>query len=173
MYKSHLFGYPSIVVTTAETCKKVLIDEEHFMLTFPKSVTDLIAKKIYIGLSIEQRKILRKITVGSIASHEALSHYVDTIKDIAITTLDKLSTNNTNNEPIELLAEMRKYALQVIMSIILGDDEIDQNWFDMLQKEFSVLCDGVFVLPINLPGFAFHKAAKVRIFLLYLEIYVA
>lgn len=163
MFKAHLFGKPSIVVTTAETCKKVLMDDEHFTVSFPGSAAYLIARRLYDGLSIGQLKNLRKITIGSIANQEALSHHVDTIKNIAISTWDRLDSNNTNNEPIELLAEMRKYALQVVLSIILGESEIDKNWFDMVQREFSILCDGFLVLPINLPGFAYYKAAKVRI----------
>ncbi|XP_059299216.1 ent-kaurenoic acid oxidase 1-like isoform X2 [Lycium ferocissimum] len=158
MYKAFMYGKPSIIVTAPETCRQVLMDEEHFVLSFPKSVTDLTAKRTFHGVTRQQHKLLRQITTGSIIGHEALSVYVDYIRKIAIASFDKLASRK---DPIELLTEMRKYASQVIMTVIMGT-QIDQKWFDVVETEFSVFVDGIFALPVDLPGFSYHRALKAR-----------
>ncbi|KAF3645546.1 putative expansin-like B1-like [Capsicum annuum] len=77
---------------------------------------------------------------------------------IIITTPE---TCRQKEEPIELLTEMRKYASHVIMTIIMGT-KIDQKWFDMFGTEFAVFVDGIFALPVDLPGFSYHRALKAR-----------
>lgn len=158
MYKAFMYGKPSIIVTTPEICRQVLMDEEHFVLSFPKSLTDLTAKRTFHGVTRRQHKLLRQITTGSIIGHEALSMYVDYIKEIAVAAFDKWASRE---EPIELINEMRKYASQVIMTVITGT-KIDQKWFDMAETEFSVFFDGIFALPVDLPGFSYHRALKAR-----------
>ncbi|MCD9646508.1 hypothetical protein HAX54_036394 [Datura stramonium] len=158
MYKAFMYGKPSIIVTTPETCRQVLMDEEHFVLSFPKSLTDLTARRTFHGVTRQQHKLLRQITSSSIIGHEALSMYVDYIKEIAVAAFDKWSSRE---EPIELLTEMRKYASQVIMTVIMGT-KIDDKWFDMAETEFSVFVDGIFALPVDLPGFSYHRALKAR-----------
>ncbi|KAF3681839.1 hypothetical protein FXO38_01545 [Capsicum annuum] len=158
MYKAFMYGKPSIIITTPETCRQVLMDEEHFVLSFPKSVTDLTAKRTFHGVTRQQHKLLRQITTGSIIGPEALSIYIDYIKEIVVSVFDKCARRE---EPIELLTEMRKYASHVIMTIIMGT-KIDQKWFDMFETEFAVFVDGIFALPVDLPGFSYHRALKAR-----------
>ncbi|CAN4099761.1 unnamed protein product [Withania somnifera] len=113
VYKAFMYGKPSIIVTTPETCKQVLMDDEHFVLSFPKSLTDLTAKRTFHGVTRQQHKLLRQITTGSIIGHEVLSMYVGYIKEIVVAAFDKWASRE---EPIELLTEMRKYVSQVILT---------------------------------------------------------
>ncbi|KAM3308606.1 hypothetical protein P3S67_010350 [Capsicum chacoense] len=47
------------------------------------------------------------------------------------------------------------------MTIIMVT-KIDQKWFDMFETEFAVFVDGIFALPVDLPGFSYHRALKAR-----------
>ncbi|KAJ8560298.1 hypothetical protein K7X08_004356 [Anisodus acutangulus] len=98
-------------------------------------------------------------TEASATDNDRFNH-IDYIKEIVIAAFDKLAIME---EPIELLTKMRKYASQVIMTVIMGN-KIDQKWFDIVETEFSVFVDGIFALPVDLPGFSYHRALTVSFF---------
>uniref|UniRef100_A0A5B6YW95 Uncharacterized protein n=1 Tax=Davidia involucrata TaxID=16924 RepID=A0A5B6YW95_DAVIN len=157
IYKALMFGSPSIIVTTPEACKLVLMDEERFGPGWPVSVTKLMGKKGLHNVTIEEHKRLLRLTAAPVRGHETLSGYLDSIKDIVIASLEELSLKE---EPIEFLTEMRKVAFKLIMSVLLSG-ESDPRLEDM-EKEYTDLNEGVISTPINLPGFAYHKALKAR-----------
>ncbi|XP_039060047.1 ent-kaurenoic acid oxidase 1-like [Hibiscus syriacus] len=91
IYKAFMFGCPSVIVTTPETSRKVLNDDDAFKPGWPTSTTELIGKKSFIGISYEEHKRLRRLTAAPVNGHEALSIYIPYIEEIVISTLDKWS----------------------------------------------------------------------------------
>uniref|UniRef100_A0A803M4G6 Uncharacterized protein n=1 Tax=Chenopodium quinoa TaxID=63459 RepID=A0A803M4G6_CHEQI len=89
IYKAFMFGSPSIIVTTPDICRKVLIDDEHFKPGWPMSTEELIGRNSFIVIPSEDHKRLRKLTAAPINGHAALSNYIEYIEDISKTTLDK------------------------------------------------------------------------------------
>ncbi|XP_045807521.1 beta-amyrin 11-oxidase-like [Trifolium pratense] len=158
MYRTHLFGSPSIVVCTPETCRKVLTDEENLKLGYPSSATALTGKRSFHGISNNEHRRLRRLITSPINGHEALSSYIGLIEDIAVKHLEKLSTMNM---PIEFLKEMRKFAFEVITIIFISSD-CDHVDLGLVENLYIDLNKGMKSLSINLPGFAFHKALKAR-----------
>ncbi|GAU42883.1 hypothetical protein TSUD_231940, partial [Trifolium subterraneum] len=158
MYKTHLFGSPSIIVCTPETCRKVLTDEENLKLGYPSSTTALTGKRSFHGISNNEHRRLRRLITSPINGHEALSSYIGLIEDIAVKHLEKLSTMNM---PIEFLKEMRKFAFEVITIIFISSD-CDHVDLGLVENLYIDLNKGMKSLSINLPGFAFHKALKAR-----------
>ncbi|KAJ8538704.1 hypothetical protein K7X08_030000 [Anisodus acutangulus] len=62
-------------------------------------------------------------------------------------------------EPIEFLSKMKKATFEVIIRIMIGS-EIDPQWVDMVEKVYTIYLQGFLALPINLPGFAYHRPFK-------------
>lgn len=155
-----MFGNPSIILTTPEGCRQVLMDEEKFGPGWPKSVAKIFGKRGLHGISIEEHRRQRRLTAASITGHEAMSIYLKYIKDIVLTSLKELS--DIEERPIELLTEMRKIAFRIIMYIILGTES--SPVLEAMEEKYTLLAQGVKAMSINLPGFAFHKALKVRFF---------
>ncbi|KAK4414344.1 Ent-kaurenoic acid oxidase 1 [Sesamum alatum] len=89
LYKVHMFGNPGIIVTTAEACRKVLTDDEHFKPGWPSSTVHLIGKKSFVDISDEEHKWLRKLTAAPVNGHEALTVYMKYIEDNVVTALEK------------------------------------------------------------------------------------
>ncbi|CAK9173370.1 unnamed protein product [Ilex paraguariensis] len=158
VYRAFMFGNPTIIVTTPETCRKVLMDDEHFGPGWPKSVTALFGKKALHGVSIQEHKRLLRLTAAPIKGHEALSVYLDYIKHIAKTSFDEWASME---QPIEFITEMRKITFKVIMTIFMSS-EVDPRSMKAMEKEYTQLCHGHKAMTINLPGFAYHRAIKAR-----------
>ncbi|KAG8644402.1 ent-kaurenoic acid oxidase 2 [Manihot esculenta] len=156
IYKGFMFGRPSVFVTTPETCKRVLLDDDAFKPGWPSSTMELIGKKSFIGISYEEHKRLRRLTASPVNGHEALSLYVNYIEEIVISALEKWDTMRQ----IEFLTELRKLTFRIIMYIFLSSES--ESVMEALEREYTVLNYGVRAMAINLPGFAYHKALRAR-----------
>nr|KYP67048.1 Ent-kaurenoic acid oxidase 1 [Cajanus cajan] len=158
MYRTHLFGNPSIIVCSPETCRKVLTDDEQFKLGYPASTMALTGKRSFHGISNVEHKRLRRLTTSPITGHEALSTYIGLIEGVAVKQLEELSSMNT---PCEFLTQMRKFAFKVITTIFM-DSDADHVDLALVENLYIDLNRGLKSLAINLPGFAFYKALKAR-----------
>ncbi|KAL2668956.1 hypothetical protein AAZV13_01G159700 [Glycine max] len=158
MYRTYLFGSPSIIVCTPETCRKVLTDDENLKLGYPPSTTALTGKRSLHGISNAEHKRLRRLITSPITGHEALSTYIGLIEHASVKRLEELSSMNT---PCEFLTELRKFAFKVFTTIFMGSDvdHVDLALFENLYKDLN---RGMKSLAINLPGFPFYKALKAR-----------
>ncbi|XP_077237127.1 ent-kaurenoic acid oxidase 1-like [Tasmannia lanceolata] len=156
IYKAFMFGSPSIMVTIPETCKQVLMDDEHFIPGWPKATQDLIGRKSFTSISQEEHKWLRRLTSAPINGHEALSTYLEFIQDVVVSTLEEWAGMGE----IEFLTELRKLTFRIITYIFLSS-EVD-HVMEALEREYTALNHGIRAMAINLPGFAFHRALKAR-----------
>lgn len=151
-----MFGNPSVIVTTPETCRRVLTDDDAFQPGWPKSTMELIGRKSFIGVSEEEHKRLRRLTAAPINGPEALSVYIKFIEEAVVTDLEKWSKMGE----IEFLTHVRKLTYKIIMYIFMSSES--EQVMDALEREYSNLNYGVRSMAINLPGFAFYKALKVN-----------
>ncbi|CAI9770398.1 unnamed protein product [Fraxinus pennsylvanica] len=156
LYRVHMFGSPSIIVTTAEACRRVLTDDEAFKPGWPTSTVNLIGKNSFLGISDEDHRRLRKLTAAPVNGHETLSMYMSYIEDNVITALDKWA----NMGQIEFLTEIRKLTFKIIIYIFLSSES--EPVMEALEREYTNLNYGVRAMAINIPGFAYHKALKAR-----------
>ncbi|KAH0462173.1 hypothetical protein IEQ34_009748 [Dendrobium chrysotoxum] len=156
IYKSFMFGSPTIMVTIPETCKQVLMDDENFVTGWPKAAVELIGKKSFIGISPEEHKWLRKLTSAPINGYDALSTYLKFIEETVVSTLEKWAEMGQ----IEFLTEIRKLTFRIIMHIFLSMEE--NSVMESLERVYTDLNYGMRAMAIKLPGFAYQRALKAR-----------
>lgn len=156
MYKTFMFGNPSIIVTTPEACRKVLTDDEAFKPGWPISTMKLIGEKSFIGISYDEHKRLRKLTAAPVNGFESLTMYLEYIEENVVTAFDRWSKMGQ----IEFLTELRKVTFRIIMYVFLSSES--EHAMEALEREYTVLNHGVRAMAINIPGFAYHKALKVN-----------
>ncbi|KAL8542561.1 hypothetical protein ACS0TY_003437 [Phlomoides rotata] len=156
VYKVHMFGNPSIMVTTAEACRKVLTDDEAFKPGWPASTMALIGKKSFVGIADDEHRRLRKLTAAPVNGQEVLSIYMKYIEENVIAALEKWSGMGE----IEFLTELRKLTFRIIMYIFLSSE--GEHVMEALEREYTALNYGVRAMAINIPGFAYHSALKAR-----------
>ncbi|KAH7692837.1 Ent-kaurenoic acid oxidase protein [Dioscorea alata] len=156
IYKAFMFGSPTILVTTPEICKIVLMDDERFIPGWPKSTCELIGKRSFVGITHEEHKRLRRLTSKPINGHEALSSYLKFIEETVISTLDQWSSMGQ----IQFLTELRKLTFRIIMHIFVSSES--ESMMEVLENVYTDLNYGMRAMAINLPGFAYHRALKAR-----------
>nr|ALR74629.1 gibberellin biosynthesis-related protein KAO1 [Salvia miltiorrhiza] len=156
MYKVHMFGNPSIIVTTAEACQKVLTDDEAFKPGWPSSTMNLIGKNSFVAISDEEHRWLRKLTAAPVNGHEVLSLYMKYIEDNVIVALERWAGMGK----MEFLTELRKLTFRIIMYIFLSSES--EQVMEVMEREYTMLNYGVRAMAINIPGFAYHSALKAR-----------
>ena len=150
-----MFGSPTIMITIPETCKQVLMDDEHFMPGWPKSTCKLIGRKSFVGISREEHRWLRRLTAAPVNGDEALSTYLEFIEGTIISALEKWAGMGK----IQFLTELRRLTFRIITYIFLSSE--GDPVIEALEREYTTLNYGVRAMAINLPGFAYHRALKV------------
>ncbi|CAD5183403.1 unnamed protein product, partial [Musa acuminata subsp. malaccensis] len=156
IYKAFMFGSPTIMVTVPESCKQVLMDDDHFAPGWPKATNELIGKKSFIGITQAEHKRLRRLTANPVNGYEALNTYLQFIENTVISTLERWASMGQ----IEFLTELRRFTFRIIMKIFLSSE--NEAVMESLEKVYTDLNYGIRAMAINIPGFAYHRALKAR-----------
>lgn len=157
LYRAFMFSSPTILVTIPEACKQVLMDDEAFILGWPKSTVTLIGAKSFIAIPHEEHRRLRKLTAAPINGLDALTAYLGFIDHTVVSTLQALSTRE---EEVEFLTELRRMTFRIIVQIFMSG--ADDRTVEALERCYTDLNYGLRAMAINLPGFAYHRALKAR-----------
>ncbi|KAH7514372.1 hypothetical protein FEM48_Zijuj11G0082600 [Ziziphus jujuba var. spinosa] len=158
IYRTYLFGKPSIIVCAPDTSRKVLQNMEELKHGYPKATFILTGRKALHHVTKEEHRRMRRLTTAPLSGHEALSSYVEYIEEIGVKVLEEMSSMK---EPVELLTETRKMAFKVITHVFMG--EYSTSVVATVKTLYTDLIGGMnYSQPIDLPGFPFHKALKAR-----------
>ncbi|XP_022923280.1 beta-amyrin 11-oxidase-like [Cucurbita moschata] len=158
MYKTHIFGRASILVCTPEICRQVLSDETIFVPGYPANMQTLFGRNTLHRASKAEHRKLRRVTTAPISSHTALEMYIDHIEHTVISGLEEWSSVE---KPLKLLTEIKELTFKIIWNIFMGSTSIDYTTKEM-EALYNDISLGFFSLPINFPGFYFHKSLKAR-----------
>nr|GMD38189.1 ent-kaurenoic acid oxidase 1 [Ipomoea batatas] len=156
MYKALMFGRPTVIVTSAEACRKVMTDDRAFKSGWPASTEELVGKKSFVNLVDEEHKRMRKITSAPINGHEALSLYFVTIEENVKSHLEKWADMGE----MEFARQLPTLFFRVIMHIFVSS-EVD-HILTALLKEYYFMNRGLKAMAINIPGFIYHRGLKAR-----------
>ncbi|GAU20410.1 hypothetical protein TSUD_12280 [Trifolium subterraneum] len=152
IYKSHLFGSPSIIICDADMCRRVLIDDETFKLGYPKSTLDVIRCKFFWSSSREEQKRFKRLISVLTIGQNTLEMYLTRMEHIVINSLEELSSMS---DPVDFLKEMKNISFNIITEIFMGS--CNQQIINKIENSFTEMYGALFSMPINFPGFAFHK----------------
>uniref|UniRef100_A0A0A0LI74 Cytochrome P450 n=1 Tax=Cucumis sativus TaxID=3659 RepID=A0A0A0LI74_CUCSA len=154
MYKSHLYGRPTIIVTDPEICRRIYLDDQKFKPNYPKSVKLLEVNGLFSRID---HKTFYRIMASPLNGYEILSKYVSFIEEIMSKGLEEWSTMK---EPIELLSEIGSLLFKVIIRIFLGN-EIPTPTLNKLEALYKHLGPVILsILPYDVPGLTYHHALK-------------
>jgi len=156
MYRAFMFSCPTILVTTPDACKRVLMDDDSFAQGWPKATVALIGSKSFFALPREEHRRLRKLTAAPINGSDALSTYLGFIDSTVAEALRRWSEAGE----IEFLTELQRVTFKIIVQIFLT--AADYATMQALERSYTDLNNGIRAMAINLPGFTFHKAFKAR-----------
>ncbi|XP_055955964.1 cytochrome P450 26A1 [Patella vulgata] len=154
IYKTHLFGSRTVRVIGPDNVKKVLLGEPHHVTsTWPKSVRILLGDGALSNKYGETHRVQKRILQQAL-DHRAIANFVPEIQKVVQECLHEWC-----DEKGELLGYSccRDLAFRLAGKVIFGMD-FEEAEKEKLTTVFKTVVDNMFSLPINCPGFGFHKA---------------
>ncbi|XP_057767041.1 LOW QUALITY PROTEIN: cytochrome P450 724B1 [Salvia miltiorrhiza] len=158
VFKSHLFGSPTVVSCDIELNQFILQNEETlFRSSYPKPVHDILGKLSMMLVSGDLHKKLRSVALSFInasKSSPAFLSYVDTF------SLSFVHSWRSKTR-LHFFKEAKKLTFYLMVKNLLSiepDDPLAQN----ILEEFLTFMKGFVSLPVYIPGNAYSKAVKAR-----------
>ncbi|KAF5466460.1 hypothetical protein F2P56_016383 [Juglans regia] len=157
VFKSHIFGSPTIVSTDAEVNKFVLqSDAKAFVPSYPKSLTELMGKSsiLLINGSLQRR------IHGLIGAFFKSPHLKAQITRDMQKYVQESMANWKDDHPIYIQDEAKNIAFQVLVKALISLDPGEE--MELLKKQFQQFISGLMSLPINIPGTTLYGSLQAK-----------
>ncbi|KAL9158541.1 hypothetical protein ABFS82_08G075900 [Erythranthe guttata] len=158
IYKSHLFGEPTIVSADAGLNRFILQNEgKLFECSYPRSIGGILGKWSMLVLVGEMHRDMRIISLNFLSNSRLKTHLLREVEKHTLLVLSKWMHNSI----ISAQDESKKFTFNLmaehIMSLEPGKPETEQ-----LKREYITFMKGVVSAPLNFPGTAYRKALQSR-----------
>ncbi|KAL3511696.1 hypothetical protein ACH5RR_024413 [Cinchona calisaya] len=157
VFKSHIFGSPTIVSTDAEVSRIILqSDAKTFVPSYPKSLTELMGKSSILLISGNLQRRIHGL-IGAFCKSPYLKSQI---------TLDMQKYVQESmkgwreDRPIYIQDEAKNIAFQVLVKALISLDPGLEMEF--LKKQFQEFIAGLMSLPINVPGSRLYRSLQAR-----------
>ncbi|KAL3528315.1 hypothetical protein ACH5RR_007637 [Cinchona calisaya] len=154
LYRTHLFGKPSIIVCSPSACKFVLQSEENFFLEWP--AVEIVGKNSLVAVEGRSHTRVRNLVVKVINQPDALRRIAETVQPRIIAAL-KLWAHKGR---IIAYNEAKKVTFENIGKYFAGIEP--GTHLETLDKLFEGMVKGIRSQPINFPGTTYHHALQCR-----------
>ncbi|XP_043690757.1 abscisic acid 8'-hydroxylase 2-like [Telopea speciosissima] len=155
IFKTHILGCPSVMISRPEAVKNVLVSQAHlFKPTYPPSKEKLIGPEAIFFHQGDYHSMLKKLVQSNFLPN-AIRGFVSEIEQIVLNFLP-----TWDNSTINTLQQMKKFVFEVAMLTVFGGgSDIDKERINHL---YHSLEKGYNSMPFNLPGTLFRKSIKAR-----------
>ena len=155
IFKTHIFGRPTVVMTGAEANQFLFRNENKYVRsTWPKSTRTLLGSNALAVQSGNIHTSRRKLLFQAFQPR-ALASYIPTIEKIT----DSYLENWEKQVNFTWYPELRNYTFDVAGTIFVGTENVSET---NLRQLFEQWGQGLFSLPINLPWTRFGKSLRCR-----------
>ncbi|GFY94027.1 Cytochrome P450 superfamily protein [Actinidia rufa] len=159
IYKSHLFGEPTIVSADAGLNKFILQNEgKLFECSYPRSIGGILGKWSMLVLVGDMHRDMRIISLNFLSNARLKTHLLPEVEKQTLLVLSSWKENSTFCAQDEAKKFTFNLMARHIMSLDPGKPETEQ----LLKKEYITFMKGVVSPPLNLPGTAYRRALKSR-----------
>ncbi|KAJ7519465.1 hypothetical protein O6H91_20G039700 [Diphasiastrum complanatum] len=157
VFKTHLFGHPTVVSLDPEVNKFVMNNEGRlFVASHPESFEELFGKYTILAARGDVHKRKRAVVVNFINSEKFRESIIPCVETFALLTL-----NNWKDRVVYVEREAQKFAFRVIMKKLLSLP-VGPDLEDML-KEFSMVVAGSLSVRLKMiPWSNYSKGLKAR-----------
>ncbi|GFZ19870.1 cytochrome P450, family 707, subfamily A, polypeptide 2 [Actinidia rufa] len=156
IFKTHILGCPCVMISSPEAAKIVLVSQAHlFKPTYPPSKEKMIGTEALFFHQGPYHSRLKKLVQSSFLP-SAIRGSVSQIENIVLNFLP-----TWENQRVNTLQEMKRYAFDVAMISAFGDIHQDLE-IEGIKKLYHCLERGYNSMPLDLPGTPFHTAMKAR-----------
>ncbi|XP_062382066.1 cytochrome P450 26A1 [Sardina pilchardus] len=163
IYKTHLFGNPTVRVLGADNVRQILLGEHKLVAAqWPASVRTILGSDTLSNVHGSQHKN-KKRAIMKAFSREALEHYIPVIQEEVRSALKDWLQRDAC---VLVYPEMKRLMFRIAMRILLGF-EPDQIKTDeqQLVEAFEEMIKNLFSLPIDVPFSGLYRGLKARNFI--------
>ncbi|XP_034695298.1 3-epi-6-deoxocathasterone 23-monooxygenase CYP90D1 [Vitis riparia] len=157
VFKSHIFGSPTIVSIDAEVSRFVLqSDSKAFVPSYPKSLTELMGQSsiLLINGSLQRR------VHGLIGAFFKSPHLKAQITQEMESYIQKSMGSWRDDHPIFIQDEAKNIAFQVLVKALISLNPGEEMEF--LRKQFQEFISGLMSLPVNIPGTRLYRSLQAK-----------
>ncbi|KAL6178115.1 hypothetical protein ACLB2K_049634 [Fragaria x ananassa] len=154
MYRTHLFGSPSIITCFPAVNKYVLQSDDIFTSEWPN--VDLMGPTSLVSVSGKSHTRVRSYVTNVINRPDALRRIALLVQPRIIAALESWAQKGR----IKAFDEANKLSFENIGQLFISMDP--GPLLDTIDNLFTGLLKGVRAQPINIPGFAYHHARQCR-----------
>ncbi|KAK8593015.1 hypothetical protein V6N13_043367 [Hibiscus sabdariffa] len=158
VFKSHLFGSPTIVSCDHELNMLILQTEEKlFQVSYPKAMHGILGKFSMIIVSGDIHKKLRNIGASFITASKSNPEFLNCVEKMTTSMMNSWK----NCDQIGFCKEVKKFTLNLMVKHLLSIEPEEPLAFKILE-DFLTYMKGFVSLPVYLPGTAYASAVKAR-----------
>ncbi|KAK7395778.1 hypothetical protein VNO78_16348 [Psophocarpus tetragonolobus] len=160
VFKSHLFGSPTIVSCDFEFNMYILQNEgKLFPVDYPKVMHKILGKFSLLIVKGNLHRKLRSTVVSFVSATKYESNFLHCVEMLA---LSRINSWNPISKQVAFYEEAKRFTINVMMKHLLNIN-LDEPLAFKILGHFENYIKGFISLPINIPGTAYFKALQARI----------
>ncbi|XP_030631419.1 cytochrome P450 26A1 [Chanos chanos] len=163
IYKTHLFGNPTVRVMGADNVRQILLGEHKLVaVQWPASVRTILGSDTLSNVHGTQHKNRKKAILKAF-SRDALEQYIPVIQEeVRCAVKDWLQRDAC----VLVYPEMKRLMFRIAMRILLGfEPEQIKTDEQELVEAFEEMIKNLFSLPIDVPFSGLYRGLKARNFI--------
>ncbi|XP_042169903.1 cytochrome P450 26A1 [Oncorhynchus tshawytscha] len=160
IYRTHLFGNPTVRVMGANNVRQILLGEHKLVaVQWPASVRTILGSDTLSNMHGTQHKNKKKAIMRAF-SRDALEHYIPVIQEEVRSAVREWLEKDSY---VLVYPEMKRLMFRIAMRILLGFDP-DQIKTDEqeLVEAFEEMIKNLFSLPVDVPFSGLYRGLKAR-----------
>ncbi|KAF8115175.1 hypothetical protein N665_0029s0021 [Sinapis alba] len=155
VFMTHIFGEPTVFSADPETNRFVLQNEgKLFECSYPASICNLLGKHSLLLMKGSLHKRMHSLTMSFANSSIIKDHLMLDIDRLVRFNLDSWSSR------VLLMEEAKKITFELTVKQLMSFDP--GEWSESLRKEYLLVIEGFFSLPLPLFSTTYRKAIKAR-----------
>ncbi|MGH0115542.1 UNVERIFIED_CONTAM: hypothetical protein FKN15_024872 [Acipenser sinensis] len=163
IYKTHLFGSPTVRVMGAENVRQILMGEHKLVaVQWPASVRTILGSGSLSNLHDSQHKNRKKVIMKAFST-DSLQHYIPVIEEEVRSAVSEWLENGSC---VLVYPELKRLMFRIAMRILLGfEPEQTKRDEHELVDAFEEMIRNLFSLPIDVPFSGLYRGLKARNFI--------
>ncbi|XP_063818135.1 cytochrome P450 26A1 [Pseudophryne corroboree] len=161
IYKTHLFGTPTVRIMGAENVRQILLGEHRLVsVHWPASVRTILGSGCLSNLHDSQHKNMKKVIMQAF-SREALENYVPVIEEEMRCAMDLWLQSGSC---VLVYPAVKRLMFRIAMRILLGfePEQMDAALEQPLVEAFEEMIRNLFSLPIDVPFSGLYRGLRAR-----------
>jgi len=157
IFKTHLLGRPTVVMTGTSANRFILsTNSDHFSWRegWPKTFKELFGNSLFLQEGEEHRRN-RKLLMPAFCGN-SLINYIATMEDIMQSYFERWE----KQERLAWVDELKQMTFDIASVLLLGSESGAMT--RKLSQEFTKFSQGLFTLPVNIPGTPYNRAIGAR-----------